>query len=79
MDVFEHLSEPEKTVEMLAKSLQPGGILFGRFAAEEDANRPSHIARDFQPTFDRLAGLGFTEIWRDEWLGGHQAFRKAPA
>jgi mycofactocin glycosyltransferase len=79
MDVFEHLSEPEKTVEMLAKSLQPGGILFGRFAAEEDANRPSHIARDFQPTFDRLAGLGFTEIWRDEWLWGHQAFRKAPA
>ncbi len=77
MDVFEHIAEPEKTAEMLAESLRPGGILFGRFAAEEDPERPSHIAKDFQPMFDRLAELGFTEVWRDEWLYGHQAFRKA--
>lgn len=77
MDVFEHIAEPEKTAEMLAGSLRPGGILFGRFAAEEDPERPSHIAKDFQPMFDRLAELGFSEIWRDEWLYGHQAFRKA--
>lgn len=77
MDVFEHIAEPEKTVESLARSLRPGGILFGRFAAEIDAERPSHIARDFQPMFDRLGELGFTETWRDEWLWGHQAFRKS--
>ncbi|MEX1118516.1 MAG: class I SAM-dependent methyltransferase [Terrimicrobiaceae bacterium] len=77
MDVFEHIAEPEKTAETLADSLKPGGILFGRFAAEEDDERPSHIARDFGPMFERLAQLGFTETWKDEWLWGHQAFRKA--
>ena len=79
MDVFEHLPEPEKTVETLAQSFQSEGILFGRFAAEEDPDRLAHIVRDFQPTFDRLDSLGFPEIWRDEWLWGHQAFRKAAA
>jgi SAM-dependent methyltransferase len=77
MDVFEHIAEPEKTAETLANSLKPGGILFGRFAAEEDEERPSHIAKDFSPMFARLRELGFTEIWKDEWLWGHQAFRKA--
>jgi len=77
MDVFEHIAEPEKTAETLANSLRPGGILFGRFAAEEDDERPSHIARDFAPMFEKLHELGFTETWKDEWLWGHQAFRKA--
>lgn len=77
MDVFEHIAEPEHTAEMLADCLRPGGILFGRFSSEDDPERPSHIARDFQPMFDRLNVLGFTEIWRDEWLWGHQAFQKA--
>lgn len=77
MDVFEHIAEPEKTAEMLANSLKPGGILFGRFAAEEDEERPSHIAKDFGPMFEKLHQLGFTETWKDEWLWGHQAFRKA--
>lgn len=77
MDVFEHIAEPEKTAETLANSLKPGGILFGRFAAEEDEERPSHIAKDFGPMFEKLRELGFTEIWKDEWLWGHQAFRKA--
>jgi cyclopropane fatty-acyl-phospholipid synthase-like methyltransferase len=77
MDVFEHIAEPEKTAETLAISLKPGGILFGRFAAEEDEERPSHIAKDFGPMFEKLRQLGFTEAWKDEWLWGHQAFRKA--
>ncbi len=77
MDVFEHIAEPEKTAETLANSLKPGGILFGRFAAEEDEERPSHIAKDFGPMFEKLNQLGFTETWKDEWLWGHQAFRKA--
>jgi mycofactocin glycosyltransferase len=77
MDVFEHIAEPEKTATMLANSLRPGGILFGRFSAEDDPDRPSHIARDFEPMFKSLADLGFSEIWRDEWLWGHQAFQKA--
>jgi len=77
MDVFEHIAEPEKTAETLANSLKPGGILFGRFAAEEDDDRPSHITKDFGPMFERLHQLGFIETWKDEWLWGHQAFRKA--
>ncbi len=76
MDVFEHIAEPEKTVDVLAAALRPGGILFGRFSAEQDEDRPSHIALDFTPTFQRLKELGFEECWRDEWLWGHQAFRK---
>ncbi len=79
MDVFEHIAEPDKTVETLAASLRPGGILFGRFAAELDPERPSHIAKDFQPMFNRLADLGFTDLWQDEWLWGHRAFRKPDA
>ena len=76
MDVFEHIAEPEKTVEPVAAALRPGGILFGRFNVGADENHPSHIARDFGPMFDRLAELGFEECWRDDWLWGHQAFRK---
>jgi SAM-dependent methyltransferase len=75
MDVFEHVVEPEKAVEPVAAALRSGGILFGRFHAEPGENRPSHIARDFGPTCDRLAELGFEECWRDDWLWGHQASR----
>lgn len=76
MDVFEHIAEPEKTVDVLAAALRPGGILFGRFSAEPDDDRPSHIAKDFSATFQRLADLGFEPFWQDDWLWGHQAFRK---
>lgn len=77
MDVFEHIAQPEKHVDPLASALRPGGILFGRFSAEPDADRPSHIAKDFGPMFARLAELGFKECWKDDWLWGHQAFRKS--
>jgi 2-polyprenyl-3-methyl-5-hydroxy-6-metoxy-1,4-benzoquinol methylase len=77
MDVFEHIAEPEKAVEPIVRALRPGGILFGRFSAEPDENHPSHITYDFEPTFKRLAELGLEECWRDEWLWGHQAFRKS--
>jgi 2-polyprenyl-3-methyl-5-hydroxy-6-metoxy-1,4-benzoquinol methylase len=77
MDVFEHIAEPEKAVEPIARALRPGGILFGRFSAEPDEDHPSHITYDFGPTFRRLAELGLEEFWRDEWLWGHQAFRKS--
>lgn len=76
MDVFEHLVDPVSTVDALWKAMKPGGILFGRFHAEQDADRPQHIVQDFEPTMKRLGELGFVEIWRDEWLWGHQAFRK---
>jgi SAM-dependent methyltransferase len=78
MDVFEHIAEPEKAVEPIARALRPGGILFGRFSAEPDEDHPSHITYDFGPTFRRLNELGLKECWRDEWLWGHQAFRKSP-
>ena len=77
MDVFEHLVDPVSTVEQLSGALKPGGFLFARLAAEPDVDRPQHIVHDFEPTFARLRSLGFTEVWRDAWLWGHQVFQKA--
>jgi len=76
MDVWEHLVDPVATVDEIAESIAPGGFLFGRFAAEVDPKYPQHIVTDFAPTFERLAERGFVEVWRDEWLWGHQAFQK---
>jgi mycofactocin glycosyltransferase len=76
MDVFEHLCDPVHAVDRIERALAPGGILFGRFHADEDASHPQHIAHDFAATFGRLQEHGFREIWRDEWLWGHQAFQK---
>jgi len=76
MDVFEHLSDPVETVEKLWDALKTGGFLYARISAEPDEDRPLHIVRDFEPTFERMRTLGFVEVWRDEWLWGHQIFRK---
>jgi SAM-dependent methyltransferase len=76
MDVFEHLVDPVGAVDQLRQALKPGGYLFGRFHAEVDETHPQHIALDFAPTFARLRELGFTEVWRDQWLWGHQVFQK---
>jgi mycofactocin glycosyltransferase len=76
MDVFEHLTDPVAAVDQLSAALAPGGYLFGRFAAAPDENRPQHIVLDFRPTFERLTSLGFVEVWRDDWLWGHQVFQK---
>jgi SAM-dependent methyltransferase len=77
MDVFEHLADPVKAVDHLAIALKRGGFLFGRFAAEHDEDRPQHIVFDFGPVLERLRSLGFRQVWRDEWLWGHQVFQKA--
>lgn len=76
MDVFEHLIDPVQTVDELWRTLKAGGFLFGRFHSEEDEDRPHHIVHDFGPTLERLKTLGFVEVWRDEWLWGHQIFQK---
>jgi len=76
MDVFEHLADPVRTVEEISEALTPRGYLFARLHAEFDEERPQHIVLDFGPTFERLAALGFVEVWRDEWLWGHQVFQK---
>lgn len=76
MDVFEHLVDPAKTVEELWQTLKPGGFLFGRFHSEQDEDRPHHIVQDFGPTLERMRTLGLKEVWRDEWLWGHQVFQK---
>lgn len=78
MDVFEHLVDPVATVDLLHTSLKPGGYIYGRFAAEKEEARPQHIVYNFQPVFDRLAELGCKEVFRDDWLWGHQVFQKAP-
>jgi SAM-dependent methyltransferase len=75
MDVFEHLVQPEKTVHDLRKALRPGGFLFGRFHAEADEDRPHHITLDFGPTLATLTSLGFSRVWQDRWLWGHEVFR----
>ena len=77
MDVFEHLRDPVRALDHLAIALKRGGLLFGRFAAEPDEDRPQHIVFDFGPVLERLTWWGFTSVWRDEWLWGHQAFQKA--
>lgn len=77
MDVFEHLVDPVGAVDGLCRALRPGGILFGRFAATADDPRAEHIVTDFEPILDRFSQLGMAEVWKDEWLWGHQAFRKA--
>lgn len=76
MDVFEHLVDPVETLDALDRSLKPGGIIYGRFAAEEDEDRPQHIVHDFEPVLARFAALGFKEMMRDDWLWGHLAFQK---
>jgi len=76
MDVFEHLTEPLEAVDALVNALKPGGYIFGRFAAEDDPDRPMHIVQDFEPVFARFAEHGLREVWRDDWLWGHQVFQK---
>lgn len=77
MDVVEHLIDPVGTIEELHRALAPGGFLLGRFAVEADDERGEHVVRDFAPVFARLDELGMERVWEDEWLWGHQAFRKA--
>jgi 2-polyprenyl-3-methyl-5-hydroxy-6-metoxy-1,4-benzoquinol methylase len=76
MDVFEHMVDPVGAVNSLSQCLKPDGYVYGRFASEVDRDRPQHIVQDFQPVFDRFAELGFTEVFRDEWLWGHHVFQK---
>jgi 2-polyprenyl-3-methyl-5-hydroxy-6-metoxy-1,4-benzoquinol methylase len=76
MDVFEHLADPVEAIEKLWNVLRPGGFLFGRFGAEPNEDRPLHVVQDFDPTFRRLRELGFVEVWKDDWLWGHQVFQK---
>ena len=76
MDVFEHLVDPEEAVDRLFRALRPGGLLFGRFAADEDPEYPQHIVHDFDRVFAHMSTLGLVEIWRDEWLWGHQLLQK---
>jgi 2-polyprenyl-3-methyl-5-hydroxy-6-metoxy-1,4-benzoquinol methylase len=76
MDVFEHLSDPIDAAEKLWAALNRGGFLYARISAEDDEDRPQHIVHDFGPTFERMRALGFVEIWRDDWLWGHQVFQK---
>jgi hypothetical protein len=49
----------------------------GVFAAEPDDVRLQHIARKFEPVFQRLRGPGFKQVWEDGWLGEHQVFQTA--
>jgi SAM-dependent methyltransferase len=77
MDVFEHLVDPVETAERLCEALAPGGFLFARLSGEENEDRPQHIVRDFEPTAARLRALGCVKVWEDEWLWGHQVFRKS--
>lgn len=76
MDVFEHLVDPIGALDALARALRPGGTIYGRFAAADDHDRPQHIVHDFGPLLERFARLGLVEVFRDDWLWGHLAFRK---
>jgi SAM-dependent methyltransferase len=77
MDVFEHLADPVGAIDDIARALKPGGYLYGRFHADIDPDRPQHIVSDFDPTLARLRERGFVEVWRDDWLWGHQVFQRS--
>jgi SAM-dependent methyltransferase len=78
MDVFEHLFDPVAAIEELWTAMKPGGYIYGRFHADADDHEQSgHIVRDFAPTFQRMAELGLTQVWEDQWLWGHKVFRKS--
>jgi SAM-dependent methyltransferase len=76
MDVFEHLFDPMEAAERLINALKPGGYLMGRWAIEEHDHRRGHIVKDLRPTIARMKDLGMSEVWRDDWLWGHQVFQK---
>jgi hypothetical protein len=69
---------PVETVRDVDRALKQGGFLFGRFHAEADEDRPHHIILDFQPTLKELQARGFVRVWQDEWLWGHEVYRKMP-
>jgi 2-polyprenyl-3-methyl-5-hydroxy-6-metoxy-1,4-benzoquinol methylase len=80
MDTFEHLTDPVDAVERLWRSLKPGGFLFARLNTKKnDDDHPQHIVRDFAPTLARARSLGLVEVWRDDWVWGHQIFQRPPA
>ncbi len=54
----------------------PGWKRRDRFHTDEDDDRAQHIVRDFEPTFQKLASLGFEQVWEDDWLWGHKAFQR---
>ena len=56
--------------------MKPGGYLFARLHPDTNEDRPLHIVHDFGPVYKRLGELGFKEVWRDEWVWGHQVFQK---
>ena len=74
MDVFEHLADPVETVEKLWQTLKPAFSSAAPMASLR--GRPLHIVQDFEPCFTRLRELGFVQVWQDDWLWGHQIFRK---
>ena len=65
-------------VDLLYRCLKPGGYIYGRFAGDETDDRPQHIVHDFKPVFDHFARLGCREVFRDDWIWGHQVFQKPP-
>ncbi|HKX28414.1 MAG TPA: class I SAM-dependent methyltransferase [Blastocatellia bacterium] len=79
MDGLEHLADPTGVIADLDRSLKAGGYLFGQFQTGElelNQELPPHQAPGLSPAIEHLQRLGFVEVWRDEWLWGHQAFQK---
>jgi hypothetical protein len=69
--------DPVATVDLIHRCLRPGGYIYGRFAAEDDQDRPQHIVQDFRSVLERFAQVGFNEVFHDDWLWGHKVFQKA--
>lgn len=76
MDVFEHLYDPVDAIERIWRSMTPGGHVLGRWALEDNDRRRGHIVKDLGPTYARMRELGMVEVWRDDWVWGHQVFQK---
>ena len=62
-DVLEHVHRPLRTLDVISRSLSPGGLLFMHAPFGEDAERPMHVVHEDVVT-PRMHTVGFT--WRED-------------
>ncbi len=62
-DVLEHVHRPLRTLDLISRSLSPGGLLFVHAPYGEDAERPMHVVHEDVVT-PRMHTVGFK--WRED-------------
>ena len=62
LDVLEHLPAPLPTVELLHRSLQPGGVLVLNVVFGLDPSNPEHLLARRVGVLDRFRTIGFERL-----------------